>query len=261
MKWDAAEYLRFENERARPFTDLMARVFADDPAYVVDLGCGPGTLTHSLCQRWPQADVHGVDNSPEMIDRARDDEAQQDAGRSLRFSLADVRTWEAERPIDVLTSNATLQWVPGHLELIDRLVAMVAPGGWFAFQVPGNFGEPAHTELRALMSSPRWQPVLAAHDVPEPAVAEPADYLARLINLGCQVDVWETTYLQVLPGDDAVLKWMTGTAMRPVLSVLSPSDQAEFSAEYGERLRAKHPQHDYGTLLPYRRIFAVAQAG
>jgi trans-aconitate 2-methyltransferase len=256
MKWDPSDYLRFSDERGRPFTDLMARVAADDPAYVVDLGCGPGNLTALLSRRWPQADVHGVDSSPEMIERAQDERA---AG--VRFSLADLRTWAPERPVDVLTCNATLQWVPGHFDLLDRLVAMLAPSGWFAFQVPGNFAEPAHVELRALIDSPRWTSVLAGRDIPTPGVAEPADYLARMVGLGCRADVWETTYLQVLPGEDAVLRWMTGTGLRPVLSVLSDRDRGKFTADYRERLRVAYPQHDYGTVLPYRRIFAVSQLG
>ena len=254
MKWDPAEYLRFSDERARPFTDLMARVGAQDPSYVVDLGCGPGNLTASLSGRWPQANVHGVDSSPEMIERA-----EKEAVAGVRFSLGDLRTWQPDRAVDVLTCNATLQWVPGHFELLDRLVAMLAPSGWFAFQVPGNFGEPAHTELNALLESERWRPVVERHDVPKPAVAEPAQYLARLIGLGCRVDVWETTYLQVLQGEDAVLRWMAGTGLRPVLSVLSEAQQAQFMEEYAHRLRSAYTEHEYGTVLPYRRIFAVAQ--
>lgn len=253
MRWDPVEYLRFVDERARPFHDLMARVRADDPSYVVDLGCGPGNLTAGLATRWPGATVLGVDSSAEMIDRARN------AAPGVTFTLADVRTWISDRPVDVLTCNATLQWVPGHVELLDRLVAMLAPTGWFAFQVPGNFREPSHTELHALAATARWQPVLAGHDLPRPAVVEPGDYLARLAGLGCRVEVWETTYYQVLQGRDAVLRWMAGTGLRPILSVLSDDEQEEFSAEYGERLRAAYPEQPYGTVLPYRRIFAVCQ--
>lgn len=255
VKWSPSEYLRFADERSRPFFDLMARVDAADPAYVVDIGCGPGNLTRTLAGRWPAADVEGVDNSPEMIERAQ---AQADGG--VRFTLADLREWQPDRPVDVLTSNATLQWVPGHLEMLTQLVAMLAPGGWLAFQVPGNFGEPSHTELAALSQSPRWQPLLARHDLPVPASEEPEVYLDRLTALGCCADVWETTYLHVLPGEDAVLNWVTGTALRPILSILSPEEQAEFRDKYGERLRASYPRHDYGTVMPYRRIFAVCQA-
>ncbi|MSZ77590.1 MAG: methyltransferase domain-containing protein, partial [Actinobacteria bacterium] len=137
--WDPERYLTYADERGRPFVELLARVGADDPRRVVDLGCGPGNLTALLARRWPGASVTGLDSSPEMIEAARRDEPQVD------FEVVDLRDWvgdAAVAPVDVLVSNATLQWVPGHLDLLPALVARVRPGGWLAFQVPGNFGEP-----------------------------------------------------------------------------------------------------------------------
>lgn len=255
MTWDPGEYLRFGEERARPFNDLMAHVEVSDPAYVVDLGCGPGSLTRTLARRWPAAEVVGVDNSAEMIERAERDAASD----RVRFIRADLRTWQPRRPVDVLTCNAALQWVPGHVELLPRFVAMLSPEGWFAFQVPGNFGEPSHTELGALVGSPRWRAVLERRELPVPAVEEPEVYLDLLASAGCRVDAWETTYYQVLEGDDAVLRWMAGTALRAVLSVLSEEEREEFAAEYGARLRQAYPRRPYGTVLPYRRIFVVCR--
>ncbi len=225
-----------------------------EPAYVADLGCGPGNLTRELAARWPGAEVRGVDSSTEMVARA--EEGQSPPG--LAFEVADLRTWAAPRPVDVLTSNATLQWVPGHLDLLERLVGMVTPEGWLAFQVPGNFGEPCHTELVDLAASPRWRDMLEPHDLAWPASEEPSTYLDRLASLGCTVDVWETTYLQVLQGEDAVLRWMRGTALRPALSALEGEARDDFVAEYAERLRLAYPRESFGTVLPYRRVFAVA---
>ena len=149
--------------------------------------------------------------------------------------------------------------MPDHLDLLDRFVGMLAPGGWLAFQVPGNYGEPSHTELAAVRTSPRWAGRLAGHDLPVPGVEEPVTYLRRLAELGCQVDAWESTYLQVLPGENAVLQWVKGTALRPVLSLLDETEQAEFLEQYGERLAAAYPREHFGTVLPYRRIFVVAR--
>jgi trans-aconitate 2-methyltransferase len=258
MTWDPQEYLRFGDQRGRPFADLMSRVGAQDPSYVVDLGCGPGNLTAELAHRWPGADVEGLDGSPEMIERAKS--AHGDSPR-LHFAVSDLRVWSPQRKVDVLVSNATLQWVPGHLDLLEGLMGSVRAGGWFAFQVPGNFGEPSHTELEALRTSDRWRARFADVDLPTPSVAEPQVYLERLVGLGATADVWETTYTQVLEGEDAVLRWMQGTGLRPVLSVLAGVDRADFTAEYGARLRAAYPQRGFGTVLPYRRIFAVAQVG
>lgn len=260
MRWDPVEYLRFADERGRPFHDLLTRVAAEHPAYVVDLGCGPGTLTRDLCRRWPGAAVEGIDSSPDMIEVALAGSVDDPVG-SPTFTRADLRSWTSARQVDVLVSNATLQWVPDHLAVLDRLVGLLAPDGWLAVQVPGNFGEPSHTELAAVRSQPRWRQRLDALDLPVPSVVEPADYLARLAGHGLTVDAWETTYLQVLDGADAVLRWLRGTALRPVLTALDEVEQAEFTADYGERLRRAYPRQSFGTVLPYRRIFAVAHRG
>jgi trans-aconitate 2-methyltransferase len=258
--WDPAEYLRFAGHRGRPFVDLLARVDADQPSTVVDLGCGPGNLTVTLADRWPAAQVEGVDSSGAMVERARAEHGSAADGR-VRFTVGDLREWAPDAPVDVLVSNATLQWVAGHLDLLPRLAATVQPGGWFAFQVPGNFAEPSHTELAAVRDLPRWRERLDGLELATPWVAEPADYLELLLSLGAAADVWETTYLQVLEGEDAVLRWISGTGLRPVLEVLDEAERAEFTAEYGARLRTAYPRRPDGTVLPYRRIFAVARIG
>jgi len=205
VRWDPEQYLRFADHRGRPFHDLLARVAALAPDTVVDLGCGPGNLTVELADRWPQARVQGIDNSPQMIDKVR-----AGARSGVRFTRADLVEWAPDEPVDVLVSNATLQWVPGHLQLLDRLVSMLRSGGWLAFQVPGNFGEPSHTELAAVCAAPRRRQPLGDAPIATGTVHQPATYLARLAGLGLTVDAWETTYLHVLPGRDAVLEWMRG---------------------------------------------------
>jgi trans-aconitate 2-methyltransferase len=252
VTWSPSTYLQFADERGRPFVDLLARVGAENPEVVVDLGCGPGQLTATLAQRWPEARVQGLDSSPEMVARAQDH-----AGGRLSFAVADLRSWQPEEPVDVLVSNATLQWVPGHRELLPQLVAAVRPGGWLAFQVPGNFGEPSHRLLHELAAEPRF--AAATRGVLRPAAAEPTDYLADLSALGCTVDVWETTYLHVLTGPDPVFRWISGTGARPVLQALDQGRRTEFEAEYRARLAAAYPAGAYGTVLPFRRIFAVAR--
>jgi trans-aconitate 2-methyltransferase len=251
--WDPQTYLAFGEERSRPFFDLLARVGAESPSYVVDLGCGPGNLTATLCRRWPGADVHGVDASAAMV-------AQADAltDDRLRFEVADLRVFAPSRRVDVLVSNATLQWVSGHLALLDDLVAWLSPGGWLAFQVPGNSGAPSHRLLHELAADPRFAPYTA--DVARLASHEPESYLSHLLGLGLQAEVWETTYLHVLSGPDPVLRWVSGTGARPVLQALPDELRAEFESEYAAALRDAYPARDHGTVLPFRRVFAVAQA-
>lgn len=258
--WDPAAYQRFADERSRPFVELTARIGATDPRTVVDLGCGPATQTALLAQRWPGASVLGLDSSAAMVEAAQQvvvDAAT--AGYQLEVRLADLRDWRPDQQVDVLVSNATLQWVPGHLDLLPDLVATVAPGGWFAFQVPGNFAEPSHTLLHELTDSPRWRDVVGPQRVARPASHDPKVYLERLAALNLAVDAWETTYLQVLAGQDPVLEWLSGTALRPVVTALSPAEVREFTSEYGAALRQAYPRRPYGTVLPYRRIFVVAR--
>lgn len=252
MHWDPSQYLRFSAQRSRPFFELMARVGADDPSLVVDLGSGPGTLTATLAERWPEARIVGVDSSAEMVRAAK----ERALPARLEFVEADIRSYAPDAPIDVLVSNAALHWVPEHLELLPRLAGWLAPGGWLAFQVPANFAEPSHAELAALAGSERWCDRLGGLE--RPASHDAEDYLDALARAGLAVDVWETRYLQVLRGDDPVLEWMKGTALRPVLSRLDESEGRAFVEQYVERLRRAYPQQSYGTVLPYRRVFAVA---
>ncbi len=251
-RWDPDRYLVYADERGRPFVDLVGRVAADGPRRVVDLGCGPGNLTGLLPRRWPGADVLGVDSSAEMVEAARS------AGiDGVRFQVADLRSWRPERPVDVLVSNATLQWVPGHLEALPGLLASVAPGGWFAFQVPGNFAEPSHVIRRELADEEPY----AAHTrgVAAPDAHGPEVYLERLLDLGCSGDAWATTYLHLLTGPDPVFTWVSGTGARPTLQALPGDLRPQFEEEFRRRLRAAYPEGPHGVVLPFRRVFVVAR--
>ncbi len=249
--WDPTDYLRYADERSRPFVDLTARIDAVAPQRVVDLGCGPGNLTALLARRWPDAEVEGVDASPAMIRRA-----EQYAGDRLRFSLGDIRDWQAAEPVDVVVSNATLQWMPGHRAVLPRLVGALRPGGWLAFQVPGNFDQPSHRLLHELADRPPYAEW--TRDLERPAAFDPEVYLADLAELGCRVQAWETTYLHVLAGPDPVFHWISSTGARPVLGALPDGLRDDFEAAYKKRLNEAYPARTYGTVLPYRRIFAVA---
>jgi trans-aconitate 2-methyltransferase len=255
--WDAGQYLRFGGERSRPFFDLIAQIGATNPGYVADLGCGPGNLTAVLAQRWPGATVVGVDNSPEMIAAATEDAAP--AAANLTFELGDVRDWRPARPVDVLVCNAVLQWVPGHQRLLLDWADLLAPGGWLAFQLPGNFDQPSHAIVRELAESPRWRGQLAEAQLNRQA-GDPAEYVELLARPGYAVDAWETSYLHVLPGADPVVEWTKGTTLRPVLAALDEKGAAEFLGEYAERLRQVYKPHSFGTVSPFRRVFAVVHS-
>lgn len=261
--WNPEQYEKLSKYRQRPFADLTSRVGASDPEIVVDLGCGPGPLTLALAQRWPHARIIGVDSSAEMLEQARRIDRLE---RVEWTQVEDVATWDPEQvgaPLDVIITSALLQWVPSHWELMPVWIGALAPGGWFAMQVPGNFGAPSHTLLREVAArSPRAADLLPRLRGAD-AVSEPAAYIALLAGLGCDVDAWETTYQHVLDpvGEQGgpVLEWTKGTALRPVLEVLKDAgERADFLAAYGDALLRAYPRQPFGTIFAFRRIFAVA---
>jgi trans-aconitate 2-methyltransferase len=233
----------------------LAAVALSDPGRVVDLGCGTGTSTRLLAARWPDADILGLDSSPEMIGAA-----EQTPTSGVRYGIADIAGWQPEQPYDLIFTNAALQWVPDHLALLPGWLAALAPGGRLALQVPANWDQPAHTLLRGLCHSPAWHDRLAGvlrhHDLPGPA-----EYLDSLGGPGEVLDVWETTYQHRLTGADPVLEWVRGTALRPVLTALAddPAARDAFEAEYAAALRVAYPPDRHGlTTWPFRRLFVVA---
>ncbi|MBW4095720.1 MAG: trans-aconitate 2-methyltransferase [Acidobacteria bacterium] len=240
----------------RPFFDLTARIDIAAPRRVVDLGCGPGNLTATLARRWPEAEVVGVDSSAEMIQAAR---SMVDAPSNLSFALGSIDSWQPESGTDVVVSNAALQWVPGHQQLIENWLEELESGAWLAIQVPGNFRSPSHALMRELAESPLWAAKLAGVLRHDDTVGEPADYLNLLLDGGAKADAWETTYQQVLTGEQPVLNWVRGTGLRPILDALSPEDTAAFEATYAAQLAQAYPATTHGTVYPFRRLFAVGR--
>ena len=245
--WDPDRYLTYADERARPFVELLARIPTPAPATVVDLGCGPGNLTRLLADRWPDAAITGVDSSPAMIERARAE------GGSIDWRLGDVNDWQGSA--DVIVSNATFQWVPGHLDLLPRLAA--GAGEVFAFQVPGNFTEPSHALREELAAQEPYRE--HTRGLQRPGAHDPTTYLEVLEREGFDVDAWETTYLHVLPGEDAVFDWISGTSLLPTRAALPAELFERFADELRRRLRAAYPARGGRVVLPFRRIFVVAQ--
>ena len=236
-----------------PFTHLLACVDHPSPRIVVDLGCGTGELTAALLERWPGATVIGIDSSIEMVERSQ----ALAVPTNLQFEVADIGTWHAGDPVDIMLANASIHWIDDHRALFDHLLPQIAADGVFAFQVPANHTEPSHTLLRDLCSGPRWRDRLDG--LPRTGVREPHWYLKELGGRGLDVTVWQTTYLHVLLGDNAVLEWVQGTTLRPVFDRLPEDEQSNFLTEYRAMLGEAYPEHDGKTVFPFRRTFVVAR--
>jgi trans-aconitate 2-methyltransferase len=259
MAWDPLLYLRFESERARPFHDLVDRIAVRTAARIVDLGCGPGNVTSTLLDRWPDATVLGVDSSAEMVAKAA-----EFSGPQLRFTQKAIEDWRPEGPVDVIVSNAALQWVPTHPDLLADWIGALGDGGALAFQVPSNVDGDAPRIFRAVANRPRWSsqlaPIAASWGPSQSGgvILSGPEYVDHLARLGCTVDAWLTTYFHVLPGPDPVLEWYSGTGLRPFLDALDPADHTEFRADVAAGLREAFPTKDYGTVLPFQRLFVIA---
>jgi trans-aconitate 2-methyltransferase len=251
--WNSEQYLKFAGERTRPAVDLAARVAVDSPRRVIDLGCGPGNSTAVLARRWPGAELTGLDSSLAMLATAQKDYPQ------WKWIEADIATWIADVPFDVVFSNAAMQWVADHGRAVPQQFAQVAPGGAWAMQIPANLGAPPHRIIRELAKSDAWKDKFrtpAREWRPETA----AFYYDTLAPLASRVDIWETEYLHVLPNVEAIVEWYRGTGLRPWLDALENDEARErFLAQYRERLAPEFPpQRDGKVLLPFRRLFVIA---
>lgn len=263
MRWDPDRYAAFADDRARPFHDLVAQVAwsardgREAPRRVVDLGCGPGVLTATLATRWPGAEVVGVDSSAEMLASAPSDVP------GVSFRLGAIEDWVPGPTDDVVVTNAALQWVPTHVELLPGWFAAMPSGGWFAMQVPGNFDSPSHALMRAVAADGPWAGALDGVLRADP-VLDPAGYLGLMLDAGLEARAWETTYAQLLEGADPVLAWVRGTGLRPVVAALDAADPsgaltAAFTERYAGALREAYPAGPHGTVFPFRRVFAVGR--
>jgi len=265
MSWEPEQYLKYASERLRPALDLMARIDLAAPRCVVDLGCGAGNVTRLLAQRWPRAHFIGVDNSAEMLAKAR---GTGPDGANIEWCLADLAEWvgaTAPASIDLVFSNAALHWLDDHATLFPRLIGIVARGGVLAVQMPSNFHASSHVVLNEVAESPRWRGRLGSLVRPVP-VAPVEDYFALLSPHSEAVDAWTTEYLHILPPaperDHPVIAWVKGTSLTPFLAALDAEAQHEFVRDCTEKIARAYPVLPDGRVpYPFRRVFLVAMRG
>jgi trans-aconitate 2-methyltransferase len=253
MSWSASQYVKFEEERTRPVRDLIAAVPTAEAARALDLGCGPGNSTEVLRARYPSASITGVDSSEDMVQAAR----QRLPGAT--FEVADIATWQAHGPWDVILANAVLHWVPDHASLFPRWVEALSPGGSLAVQMPDNLAEPSHVLMQEVACDGPWAAKLADARGERSEVAPAAWYYGLLRPRCSRVDVWRTTYHHPLAGIDGVVEWFKGSGLRPFLAPLDEEERAEYLARYRAALASAYPaQPDGSVLLPFPRSFLVA---
>jgi trans-aconitate 2-methyltransferase len=248
--WDPRQYLRFADERLRPAIDLAARIDHPCPKCVIDLGCGTGSALPILSARFPNAKVVGVDSSPAMLKKA--------SSAGFTTVIANIAAWSPPEPVDVIFSNAALQWLPDHAALFPRLIDCLASGGILAVQMPAMHHEPVRALQSAVASSGPWSKRLEGI-ASAPPILEPTAYYDLLSERVSAVEIWITQYLHILRGADPVVQWAMGTSLRPYLDALRPGDRQRFIAAYSKALRPHYPERADGTVLfPFRRLFLLA---
>lgn len=251
--WDPAQYLKFSNERVRPAFDLLNQVPLASADRVVDLGCGTGNMTVILKERFHGADVLGVDGAETMLAKARA------AAPNCRFEQGDFATWTPATPPDLIFSNAALHWVTDHEILFPRLLSLLAPGGVLAVQMPAMHDAPLRALQNEIAARAPWSRFLGDAGYAR-GLLPAGSYYDVIRPLVTALDIWETTYLHVLTGEDAVTEWAAGSSLRPFLDKLPPDQAPGFRAAYSEALRPHYPRRADGTtLLPFRRLFFVAR--
>lgn len=253
--WDAELYLKFAGQRGRPAADLVAQIALENPRRIIDVGCGTGTSTEQLRQRWPDADLTGLDYSPDMLAQARANHPD------WKWIESTVEDWAPREKFDLIFSNACLHWIGDHAALFPRLFSYVASGGAFAVQMPNSYHLPAHTVMHDVAADPKmpWSRTLAG--VAETYSVQPmAFYYETLRKLASRLNIWQTEYLQIMDGPEAILDWVTSTAMRRFTEPLANEEQRqEFRRQCLERFRKAYPANDQGkTLFPYFRLFIIA---
>ena len=251
--WDPLQYLRFGDERLRPALDILARVPLTAPARIVDLGCGPGNVSTILKQRFPGAAVTGLDGSAAMLEKARK------AAPDCSFVQGDFFTWVPTEKPDLIYSNAALHWVDQHATLFPRLLSLLTPGGVLAIQMPAMHREPLRTLPLTIGTTGPWAEALrGVTSAPDPL--EPGAYWDILRPRVADLDLWETTYMHALKGENAVGEWAQGSSLRPFLDALPTELRAPFRAAYDTEANKIYPRRADGiTLLPFRRLFLVAR--
>jgi trans-aconitate 2-methyltransferase len=232
--WNPEQYDRFKRERSQPFYDLTALV-QSGARRVVDLGCGTGELTAYLTRAVEATHARGIDSSPAMLAEA----APHAVDGVLSFELGDIATWTGPADVDLVFANASLQWVPDHIGVLNRWVDALSPHGQLAVQVPYNHDHPAHTIADDLRNETPY----SSYGVPPDPVAHnvlpPDRYAALLYDLGfVEQHVRLQVYGHELPDADAVVEWVKGTTLTRFAKVLPADVYEHFLVEYRRRLVA-----------------------
>lgn len=251
--WNTEQYLQFKKQRTRPALDLISRIPLSYPAAVLDLGCGPGNSTQALRDRFPEAEIWGIDSSEEMLRTARESVSQ------AKFFLFDATDdlQKLGRKFDLIFSNACIQWIPDHPALFRNMTAILKEDGILAIQTPMTADMPMHKILKQTVSLPEWR-----EKISHPRIfynLTPEGYFDLLQELFPFCELWQTEYFHEMPSHEAILEWYKGTGLRPYLEALNKEDKKAFEKEIFQEITKAYPKQKNGTVLfRFPRLFLLA---
>lgn len=252
-KWDSTQYLKFGKERTQPAIDLVSRIGDINPRKIIDIGCGPGNSTNVLARRYPGAFILGIDNSPDMIEAAKKDYPQ------LHFMLCDAGSDlnKLDRDFDIVFSNACIQWVPNHHELIRSMLDLLSPNGILAVQTPMNYDEPIHQIIGRVSTCKKWDAKF-----PNKRIfynLSQGEYYDLLSETASDFCMWQTTYFHRMQSHKEILEWYRGTGLRPYFEALSKPDQLEFEKDIYNKICSAYPeQKNEEIIFRFPRFFFIA---
>ncbi|MGG7177425.1 methyltransferase domain-containing protein [Clostridium paraputrificum] len=253
--WNSEQYLMFKNERTQPAIDLVNRIAIENPRKIIDIGCGPGNSTEVLAKRFPNAYVLGVDSSSDMIEQGKRDYP------NLDFNKCDVGSdlSKLDKDFDIVFSNACIQWIPNHNQLLNNLIGLLKRGGILAVQIPMNYQEPIHKIIGEVTTNERWK-----SEFDNPRIfynMEQSQYFDLLSEISSEFYMWETTYYHNLESHKDIIEWYRGTGLRPYLNSLSESKKELFEQEIFERVVEEYPVQKNGRVIfRFPRLFFVAKS-
>jgi len=249
--WNPGLYLKFRNERTQASIDLVSRINVESPGSIIDIGCGPGNSTQVLHDRWPECIVTGLDNSPSMIAKAKNDYPSQE------WILGDVTDINPSVRYDIVFSNAAIQWIPDHKRLIDSMWNMVNEGGAIAVQMPLYQDMPVCGVIERAASE-RWPQLADVMDIF--TFHEPDYYYDVLSYLSDKIEVWVTDYFHIMDSHKSIIEMIKSAGMKPYLDKLeSEKDKLEFESAALRNIREAYPAQENGRVIfPFKRLFFIA---
>ena len=251
--WDSSEYLKFADERTQPAIDLVNRIDYEKPKKILDIGCGPGNSSGVLAQRYPDADVLGIDSSPAMIEAARVQHP------NIRFMLCDANRdlRILDKNFDIVFSNACIQWIPDHNALLKNMMCLLKPGGVIAIQTPMNDQEPIHQIIKQISTSQKW-----SSKFKNPRIfynLTQSEYYDLLSDIASDFCIWQTTYFHRMKSHSDIMEWYRATGLRPYLNVLSEEDKLGFEKDIYDELIIAYPKQRNGEIIfRFPRFFFTA---